>query len=304
MNMLSFRLTLLTPLFSRGSYDAAIADSAEIRAPSIRGQLHHWLRLLGYNAAIEREVFGSVHKDFGGRGLAPAASKVVVRVAAITGQKGTPATLPHKSGGQASAKAAYLPGTTFQLHLLERLGGLDVKAREAFHRTLEAWLCAGTIGLRSTRASGSFRWERLSPTGPTPSKTWEECEAQLRRTLDQTPTRWSLLDKTFTRPEDSRRVVSDTIGGRDDRGGQNELSRLHDPLGKVFGGRKTSPLRFRIIACEDTHRILAVWDNRHLVTGNQPQDLSDVIALLANGTTSSHPKEIGRLLAATGLAKL
>jgi hypothetical protein len=303
MKTISYRLTLLTPLFSRGSYDASLPDSAEIRAPSIRGQLHHWLRILGYGAAVEREIFGSVHRDFGGRGLDPAASRVVVRVSRILGHKGTPATLPHKFGGQASPKAAYLPGTSFELHVLERLGGLSEKTREAFHRALETWLCAGTLGLRATRASGSFRWERLSATGPIPAMSWSNCEETLRRLLDMAPCRWALLGKTFTQPEEARKVVSDTIGGRDDRDGQSELARLRDPLGKVFGGRKTSPLRFRILACEGTHRILALWDDRTAVTHNQPRDLAAVIGLLANGTQSSRPKEIGRLLAGTALAR-
>src|SRR5690606_27078049 len=106
-------------------------------------------------------------------------------------------------------------------------------AREAFTRTVEAWLSAGSLGLRSTRASGSFRWNRLSTMGPTPPQTWIECDTQLRRILENTPTRWAILERSFNHPEEARRVVSDTIGGRDDRSGQNELSRLHDPLGKI-----------------------------------------------------------------------
>ena len=55
----SFRLEFITPLFSRGAYE----DRPEIRAASIRGQLHAWFRVLGGEPADEKSIFGTVHGD-------------------------------------------------------------------------------------------------------------------------------------------------------------------------------------------------------------------------------------------------
>lgn len=282
--MTRLRLLFHTPLFSKGSYD----DRPEVRPASIRGQLHWWFRALGHSAADENAVFGSVH------GKPVLASKVVVRVAKVEGQTGEVATLPHKRGGQASPKWAYLPGSSFELILAERLGGLDEHRRKAFHRALEAWLLLGTLGLRATRAGGSFDWGILDADGlpfADPPASAEDYETRCRNVLDRVPLRFHLLPEGYGKAEDARTVVSDTIGGRDDRQGDNDLARLNHPLGRVFGGRKTSPLRFRIVKFPDAYRIAAIWDDRSAVTGNQPGDLKGVAELLAE-----RGKEVGRSL--------
>ena len=99
--MNSYRLTFITPLFSKGSYD----DRPEIRPPSIRGQLHWWFRALGGSHSDEKAIFGGVH---GGT----TASKVVVRVNDVIGETDMFATLPHKSGVDASFKRAFKPGVS------------------------------------------------------------------------------------------------------------------------------------------------------------------------------------------------
>lgn len=282
--MTSHRLTFITPLFSKGSYD----DKPEIRAPSIRGQLHWWFRALGGTAADENAIFGSVHSK-------PIhASKIVVRVGNIHGTTGSKATLPHKSGGQASEKAAYFPGTAFDLHLTERLGGLNETQRKAFRRSLEAWLLAGTLGLRATRAGGSFTWQPITNDAIPMPTTQEDYVKRLREIFNGAPLQVSLLDHALPNAEEARKCVSDTLGGRDDRNGQSDLARLRDPLGKVFGGRKTSPLRFRIIQLGQAFHIVTTWDNRTAVTGNQPGDLQGIIQLLqqrgkAIGTHLANP---------------
>jgi len=277
--MTSHRLSFITPLFSKGSYD----DRPEIRPASIRGQLHWWFRALGGNYADEKAIFGGVHGD-------AVASKVVVRVSKITGQTGEINTLPHKQGGQASPKWAFRPGTTFDLHIAERLGGLDDRLRQAFHRTLETWLLVGTLGLRATRAGGSFTWQPLTAEGvPMPASlaVWSTRCATL---LERAPLKCAILPDPFS-AEAARRIVSDTLGGRDDGQGENDLARINHPLGKVFGGRKTSPLRFRIIQIGAACHIVAVWDDRAAVTGNRPGDLQGAIELLAR-----RGKQIGQLL--------
>jgi hypothetical protein len=280
MTSYNYRIRFTTPLFSKGSYD----DRPEIRPPSIRGQLHWWFRALGYNYQDEKAIFGGVH---GGA----IASKVMVRVGGIKGETGEANTLPHKTGGQASPKWAYKPGTAFDLHISERLGGLSEKHRAAFQRALETWLLLGTLGLRATRGGGSFVWEAKVGTDISAPATFEDYANRIRELLEGAPLKAAILPESFTSAEAARGVVSDTLGGRQDHPGENDLARLNHPLGRVFGGRKTSPLRFRIVQIGSQFHIAAVWDARSEVTGNRPGDLQGIIDLLA-----SRRKEIGRLM--------
>lgn len=267
-----YNIEFITPLFSRGAYE----DRPEVRSSSIRGQFHWWFRALGGNFTDERAIFGGIGK--------PAfASKVVIRVSDLHGNAGTVNTLPHKTGGQASPKTAFQIGTHFQLHVLARYGGLQERLQSALSRTLETWLMLGTLGLRSTRAAGSFRWKPAEPNeegviqSPADFATYE---VRCLRLIDQAPLRFALLSESYSNPEEARKVVSDTLGGRDDKSGQTDLERLNHPLGKIFGGRKTSPLRFRIVGIGPEFRIAAVWDARANITGNKLSDLTGIINLL------------------------
>lgn len=286
--MMRHTISFITPLFSKGSYD----DRPEVRAPSIRGQLHWWFRALGGSSQDENAIFGSVHAK-----PAALASKVVVRVAQPhDGRGGLPQkaeinTLPHKTGGQASPKWAFRAGTTFDLVLTERLGGLTDTQRCAFRATVEAWLLAGTLGLRATRASGSFIWNQAGDDGIAMPQSVDDYTARLSKCFERAPLRVKLIEEPFASAEAARTVVSDTLGGRDDPHGTGDLSRLRDPLGKVFGGRKTSPLRFRIVCLSGAYHIIAAWDSRSAVTGNQSADLAGVIGLLTDKN-----KAIGTLL--------
>jgi CRISPR type III-B/RAMP module RAMP protein Cmr1 len=271
--MSTYRLEFITPLFSRGCYE----DKPEVRPASIRGQLHWWFRALGGNYADEKTIFGGVH---GGA----TASKVVVRVSSVEGTTERVNTLPHKRGDQASPKAALQIGTKFDLHILYRLGGLDGRLRAALERALETWLLLGSLGLRSTRAAGCFRWEPLPPLDTDslrPPADFQAYEARCNQLLEKAPLRFALLAQSYPAAEQARRVVSDTLGGRDDGQGENDLAQLNHPLGKIGRGeRKTSPLRFRIVGIGAEFRIAAIWDARTAVTGNRPADLAGIIRLL------------------------
>lgn len=280
--MSRYRLTFITPLFSKGSYD----DRPEIRPPSIRGQLHWWFRALGGKPADENAIFGSVHSK------PVQASKIVVRVNNVTGKMGEAATLPHKQGGRASHKWAYNPGTSCDLHLSLRLGGLDERLQQAFNQTLESWLLLGTLGLRATRAGGSFSWFPLADTAPPMPQSSAAWQARCTELLKNAPLKFHLASESFPSAEEARRVVSDTLGGRDDRQAEDSLARINHPLGRVFGGRKTSPLRFRIVPIANRFHIAAIWDDRSAVTGNRPGDLEAAIRLL-----EGKQKKIGRLFA-------
>ncbi len=267
--MKTYRLEFITPLFSRGVYE----DRPEIRPASIRGQLHWWFRALGGRPTDENAIFGSVH---GGA----TASKIVVRVSSVVGATQRANTLPHKNGDQAAPKAAFQIGTHFDLHILTRLGGLNGPLLQAFSHTLESWLLLGTLGLRTTRAAGSFRWEPIG-NDLHPPVDFPGYEARCSKLLERAPLRFALLGQIYSSAEAARRVVSDTLGGRDDYTGQDELASLHDPLGKIGRGvRKTSPLRFRVVGIGNEFRIGAVWDGRMAVTGNRPSDLAGIIKLL------------------------
>lgn len=268
--MTTYRLTFITPLFSKGSYE----DQPEIRPPSIRGQLHWWFRALGGSAADENAIFGSVHSK------PVLASKVVVRVNKVTGQTGEVATLPHKRGGQASPKWAFKPGASCALHLSLRLGGIDDRLQEAFDRAFETWLLLGTLGLRATRAGGSFSWKALADDAPQMPQSLDAWHSRCTELLKGAPLKLHIANESFATAEEARRVVSDTVGGRDDREGDDSLARINHPLGRVFGGRKTSPLRFRIIPIASCFHIAAVWDDRSAVTGNRAADLAAVVQLL------------------------
>ena len=281
--MSTYKITFITPLFSRGAY-----DSPEIRPPSIRGQLHWWFRALDGSYADEKAIFGGVHgvqKD-------AVASKIVIRVSDVDGKTDSYNTLPHKNGGAAAPKPAYCVGSSFTLHVLTRLGGLEGGLKSKFEKALHTWLMLGTLGLRSTRAAGSFIWEPLDGGFACP-QTFEEYESQCQTLLNGVPTlKFALLKTEYTSAEKARVDISDTLGGMNKNTrlleDQDELSVLSYPLGNVYQRgqpetapkRKTSPLRFRIVKCGNDYRIAAVWDNRREVTGNTERDLQGIIRLL------------------------
>lgn len=268
--MIEYKISFITPLFSRGALEIP-----EVRPPSIRGQLHWWFRALGGTHANEKDVFGGVHNG-------ASASKVIVRVSQVEGKVDQFKTLPHKQGGLAAPKSAFTPASSYNLHISTRLGGFKNELQHnLFDRALEAWLLLGTLGLRSTRAAGSFIWKPLGADGIEMPDSIYNYNARCRSVLANAALRYAISETRYDSAEDARCVISDTLGGREDNEGQNDLARLHYPLGKVFKGRKTSPLRFRIISPNsDGFYIAAVWDDRQVVTGNSVGDLEGLVRLL------------------------
>jgi hypothetical protein len=251
----------------------------------------------------ERALFGSVHKDFGGRDLTPAASRLVVRVTGLpapdVAAQWLP-TLPHKPGGHnprnaPNAPRAALPaGTSFTLIVTERLGRLPASQQELADRTIHTWLLAGALGLRATRGGGSFRWSEA----PSDVAAFRE---KLSTLLQGARVRFDILDRVFPNAEEARKTVTETIA-------HPALRDVSYPLGAVRQGhddpapsRKTSPLRLTVRRFTDGHRILALWDERQAVTGNTRDHLRTAIDRLAKGTAQSKPTEIGRLLALSNL---
>lgn len=270
-------LTFITPLFSHGAMDAP-----EIRPPSIRGQFHDWFRLLGGDIVAERRVFGGIRQtkaryESHDRTLA---SSVVVRVSDVRGVVVDSQTLPHKNERAASPRRAFAAGTTCRVSVLDRLGGLSSEDERRLSAAIDAWLLMGTLGYRATRAGGSFSWHDEGFAQPT---TRLEYEDACRNLLDEfsVKAKVAVLSKPYETAERARKTVSDSLGGKDRNGEQDELEPLRYPLGRVSGGRKTSPLRYRIVRLKTGYHVVAFWDNRSTVTGNTVNDFYGVVDLLA-----------------------
>jgi hypothetical protein len=153
-------LELLTPCFCAGADPA----KAEIRAPSIRGQLRWWFRVLGGSHQEEAEVFGSVAGEHG------RASAVCFRVEGISKPAfwNPPQLNPNSNLGYllyfASKSSegerwknggALAPGHQFKIHIHCRkklAANLDEKLTLAW----SAFLAFGAIGYRATRGLGAF----------------------------------------------------------------------------------------------------------------------------------------------------
>ena len=269
-------LEFITPLFSHGA-----TDKPEVRAASIRGHLHDWFRLLGGDIVAERRVFGGIKQSkasFAGHEKT-CASSVVVRVGDVVGSIKDMATLPHKSGGMSAPRQAFDIGTKCRITVIDRLCGLSPEDENCLDAAINAWLLMGTLGYRATRAAGSFLWQDEAFEQPTDRLEYEDA---CRNLLEDFSARAkvAVLEKSYERAEDARRDVSDSLGGRDDRSGKDELKNLHDPLGCIVGGRKTSPFKYRIVRLGKGFHILALWDNRRDVTGNAENDFYGIIDLL------------------------
>jgi len=253
-----YKIAFISPLFSAG----AEQKHAEVRAPSIRGQLHWWHRALGYDHATERDLYGGVAWTKGRdrtMNLSDQASRVVVRVSDVVGEKDRAPTLPHKTGGRSALRACFLPGATATVHILSRLSPLSSEETQTVSTTLRTWALLGALGYRATRGGGSFSSDALCLSS----------EADFISELEALPSSRkfgaALLQASYANQFEARKVVTDTMAG---------LSNLRDPLGYAQGrNRKTSPLRLTLKAIGDEIRICAVWDRRQEVTGNGPQDL-------------------------------
>ena len=159
---------MITPCFCAG----ADQSYAEVRAPSIRGELRWWFRVLGGTPEQERSVFGGVHGEV-------KASKVVVRVSQVKEVHGNKADLPQNMGAplyylfhwvKAAQKdpqnkvtagfryesmAWLAPGTEFTVAISSRFP-LETREQELLERAWKAFRLLGSIGLRHTRGLGAF----------------------------------------------------------------------------------------------------------------------------------------------------
>ena len=164
--MKTYNLKFITPAFLCG----ANQSKAELRAPSIRGALRWWFRVLGGTREEEESVFGSV------RGKAKE-SKVVVRCEEETPVHGRfESQSPYLTffvthGGERNQPNAYFAaGTTFKI-IIDSSALVDDEIEAKFDRALKCFLLLGTLGSRATRGFGAFVTE--------PSLTQDEFKTQV-----------------------------------------------------------------------------------------------------------------------------
>lgn len=155
-------MEIITPCFCAGADQA----KAEIRAPSIRGELRWWFRALGSTREQESLVFGSIEaKDKNKRVLTEnQASALVVRVSDLSVGKSESRDLPnnHKffTMSRKGPESMIPAGRQFRLQILDRKGiesGLLKLAIDSFCRL-------GSIGMRARRGCGAVQSTDYRPT--------------------------------------------------------------------------------------------------------------------------------------------
>jgi CRISPR type III-B/RAMP module RAMP protein Cmr1 len=156
----TFHLEIITPCFCAGADPA----KAEIRAPSIRGQLRWWFRTLGGSHQDEATIFGNAAGDEG------TASRLLLRVSDYKAgkawnppaynQNDNSSYVWHYAKASSDSRrwqpqGALSPGSTFTVHIIFRLP-LSPNLQIRFDQALQAFLALGSLGLRQTRGLGSF----------------------------------------------------------------------------------------------------------------------------------------------------
>jgi CRISPR type III-B/RAMP module RAMP protein Cmr1 len=156
MTSRKYVVEVLTPCFCAGIDQ----KRAEIRAPSIRGQLRWWFRALGGTFEQERQVFGGVHGEAVASRLVvrvmdlpPSEKPVAMRDLGLTAD-GNYLIWPLRQDD--SARGVIAAGARFTLTLSWRLEQtLTPEDRERVDTALHAWLLLGALGTRCRRGWGS-----------------------------------------------------------------------------------------------------------------------------------------------------
>ncbi len=320
-------IELLTPCFCGGAWPR---EEAELRVPSLRGQLHFWARLLHHSPADpramardEQNLLGGVNSKQVGIRQDAVASPFVPRLEL----RSRPASAseradvcPHDSSKH--DRPAIPAGTLFDLAWSRRVSAGNSTDAE-FQRVLKAWLLFGGLGARVNRAAGSV-W----PVWPGGDPTVDQFLALvssltlpptvLVRVLpspislgDPTAKRvWNAWEKGHRQPTEAetlRAVAGDIpIFGRDAR---KVFGIRGDPFGHARrGGRQASPLKLKVARfMERDHtifRLIAVADDRDKRGGSRSAAVTALCAGYSPPTKSYdrswNAKPLGFLLQAAG----
>ncbi len=270
----TFHLELITPCFCAGADQA----KAEVRAPSIRGQLRWWFRVLGGSAIEEKEVFGGVHKLAGERKEDSArASSVVVRLSDVVranpwepfrmkadtpgayiwyfasvsaGKKRWWRTPPSgEQHGQPNPDGNLPPGTKFKLHIAVRRP-MDPQLEKKFQESLECFLRFGALGLRATRCMGNFHCVEL----PSDRSSYENASQLLTKagfTVKWCPKTFANWKEAVFEAEKHLRTLRKCFNA-------NKVS----PLGNSKP-RQASAVRFRVVRFTENPYGLVVFEAPH-----------------------------------------
>jgi hypothetical protein len=163
----TLHLELITPCFCGG---AEPEKHAEIRAPSIRGQLRWWFRTLGGFKSLapmpvrdqEAMIFGSTAGDEGKAGkllvrvMSPKAPSQTANAEDLHAGMNTPlgyALFPLRPFGNSDGKRGYLKeGSSFHVFILWRG---ESELWEPVRALVAAWAHLGCLGFRGRRAFGA-----------------------------------------------------------------------------------------------------------------------------------------------------
>jgi hypothetical protein len=229
----NYSFKLLTACFCGGA-DNQNAP-AEMRVPSIRGQVRAWQREIAGVETVNR-IWGSTVGDGG-------ASRVGLMFDTLDPARQDhprPYILPHKKQG---ARPALSAGQSFTLKL-QRLIGCSSDDWTAAQNGIKLWLLIGCLGLRANRAAGSV-WPIDADREP---RKWvPHTSSQLGKVLRDLRFDWpvQLIEASDgTTAEELRRLASDTVNG----------------LPKLFGDIKPkrfpSPTKFKVIELDGRPRLL------------------------------------------------
>ena len=231
----TYSIQLLTPCFCRGMDNRDDAEP-EIRPASIRGHLRSWHRALFADPRAEKEIFGGVGKG-------AVSSPVIVRVANIQGQTSMFATLPHKEGGRAAKKKGFSPGTTFELLVSTRRGGISDIHQKQLTQSIDAWLLAGGLGLRTTRAAGAIHCDAVS------AENVDDYQNKLTElsTQESKYLRVGISKIGYQQSKNLRRIISSTPRG-------------YESFFGSMSPRRTSLIRMTIKLIENNYHLVACFN--------------------------------------------
>ncbi|MEO0596067.1 MAG: type III-B CRISPR module RAMP protein Cmr1, partial [Chloroflexota bacterium] len=187
MPYLRFPLRTVSPLINKGT-----SKIAELRTPSVIGQLRFWLRaILGAQLADSEAVYQQESMLLGSTSTA---SSVMMQLREHAIIEESVRVLPHSSDRRKSfEEESIFDNSSFDLKLIFRPGTtLDPRLAQA----LSLWLLLGGLGKRSRRMFGSIQLQSY----PRPSKTFDQTDTNY-------PDWWANWEQIEKRPHLYARLV-------------------------------------------------------------------------------------------------
>ncbi len=291
MKTATFTLEFITPCFCAG----ADQKKAEIRAPSIRGQLRWWFRALGgtreqEKREQEKEVFGGVHGDAKSSAVSSAVS---IRVKELESNKDDKWCEKKPTSenlgyiwyylGDAKKGGALAPGSRYELTITWRKE-IKNNSQECFQRALEAFLRFGSLGYRATRCGGSFKCEQFNGE----KNDYEKAFSKLSR-FDFS---FKFVDETFKSWKKAVKHAENLL--KYNFRGKYPEKKGPSPLGKA-APRQTSAVYFRPIKTSDGKIHLLIFEAPHKRVldekSGRPKPILREVSLTVDSSKINKPKQ-------------